>query len=254
MVDVSTIDRAHAVPLYHQIFLALRDEIISGARAFGTTLPTEQELAASHKVSRITARRALDELALNGFVERRRRTGTRIVYRSRTQPIEANVDQAVESLLAFGHNTKVRVLTLVSEPCKPDVAAKLGLAPGEFVERAVRARFLDGEPLGEVVSHVPAALGLHLTRPDLAKSPILELILAAGYVIGGGSQIISATVAGAHLAALLRIDLRAPLLRIERIVLDQKGRPLLFTVASYRADRYHISIDLQTRNTKPLAR
>jgi GntR family transcriptional regulator len=251
MAEVSAIDRAHAVPLYHQIFLALRDEIISGTRPFGTTLPTEQELAANHKVSRITARRALDELALNGFVERRRRTGTKIVYRSRTQPIEANVDQAVESLLAFGRNTKVRVLTLVCEPCKPDVAAKLSLEPGALVERAVRARFLDGEPLGEVVSHVPAALGLRLTRAGLAKSPMLELLLAAGHVIGGGSQVISATLAGGHLAALLRIDLRAPVLRIERIVLDNSGHPLLFTVAHYRADRYHISIDLQTRHSRP---
>jgi len=250
MADNISIDRAHAVPLYHQIFLTLRDEIMSGARAFGTTLPTEEDLAASQKVSRITARRALDELAQHGFVERRRRTGTRIVYRSRTQPIEANVDQAVESLLAFGRNTKVRVLALARVPCETDIAEKLGIVAGDPVERAVRVRSLDGEPLGEVVSHVPAGLGLRLTRRSLSATPILGLLLASGHVIGGGTQTISANVADSHLATLLGIDMRAPILRIERTVLDRKGNAMLFTVASYRADRYRISVDLHTQRAK----
>jgi GntR family transcriptional regulator len=247
MADNTSIDRAHAVPLYHQIFLTLRDEIVSGARAFGTTLPTEQDLAASQKVSRITARRALDELAQHGFVERRRRTGTRIVYRSRTQPIETNVDQAVESLLAFGRNTKVRVLALARVACETDIAEKLGVAPGALVERAVRVRSLDSEPLGEVISYVPTALGLRFTKRELAATPILGLLLESGHVIGGGTQTISAMVADSHLAALLQTDMRAPILRIERTVLDRKGNALLFTAASYRADRYRISVDLHAK-------
>jgi GntR family transcriptional regulator len=78
MTEQTSVDRGHAVPLYHQIFLMLRDEIISGRHAIGSTMPTEQGLALAHDVSRITARRALDELAQHGFVERRRRTGTRV--------------------------------------------------------------------------------------------------------------------------------------------------------------------------------
>jgi GntR family transcriptional regulator len=75
---------------------------------------------------------------------------------------------------------------------------------------------------------------------------MLALLRAAGHAIGGGSQTISGGVAGGHLAALLGIDLRAPILQIERIVLDERQRPLLFTVARYRADRYRIAIELQT--------
>jgi GntR family transcriptional regulator len=245
MAENTSVDRGNAVPLYHQIFLGLRDEIISGQRAFGASVPTEQALAGAFAVSRITARRALDELAQHGFVERRRRTGTRVIYRSPTRPIEANIDQAVESLLAFGRDTKVRVLQLATQPAPPEIAARLQITAGDPVIRAVRVRLLDHEPLGEVISHVPAALGLRLDRRDLTETPMLALLRDAGHAIGGGGQTISATVAGGHLAALLAIDLRAPILRIERTVLDTGGRPILFTVASYRADRYRIGIDLQ---------
>ena len=127
-LDASSLDRANAVPLYHQIFLELRDEIISGLRSLGDQAPTELALASAYGVSRITARRALDELAHQGFVERRRRTGTRITYRSPTRPIEANVEQAVDSLLAFGRDTKVRVLEVSTVPAPPDIAARLELA------------------------------------------------------------------------------------------------------------------------------
>jgi GntR family transcriptional regulator len=245
MIDATVLDRAHAVPLYHQIFLQLRDEISTGLRGFGTAVPTEQELAAQYQVSRITVRRALQELAMHGFVERRRRTGTRVVHRSPTRLTEGNIDQAVESLLAFGRNTRVRVITLATEPADDDVAQRLNIAPGDMVVRAVRLRLIAAEPLGEVVSYMPAALGLTISPDDLVETPMLALIQRAGHLISGGEQIISAGIAEGRLAGLLGIDVRAPILKIERTVIGAMARPLLFTIARYRADRYRIAIDLQ---------
>src|SRR3546814_584679 len=117
---VTSVIRGDAVPLYHQIFLTLRDDIIAGRRAHGSLMPTEHELIATMVVSRITARRALDELAEHGFVERRRRTGTRVIYRAPTAPIEANLEQTLESLLAFGRNTQVRVTTFETIPASDE--------------------------------------------------------------------------------------------------------------------------------------
>lgn len=233
------------MPLYHQIFLGLRDQIVSGSVPSGAVLPTEHELAADYGVSRITARRALDELAQHGLVERRRRTGTRVTFEAPAAPIEANLEQAVESLLAFGRNTGVRVVELVEQPASDAVATALALAPGAAVTRAVRIRTLDGEPLGQVVSHVSVALGLAVTRERLTDTPMLALLREAGLTIGGGRQTISALAADPALAAALEIEPRTPLLRIDRVVSDGGGQPLLATVAHYRADRYRLTVDLQ---------
>ena len=246
MDSYAHVDRAQPVPLYHQMFLMLRDEILTGARPYASLLPTEQQLCDDHSVSRVTVRRALEELAQHGLVERRRRTGTRVIHRASTRPIEANIDQAVESLLAFGRDTKVAVLDFNTIPASAEVALRLKIVAGDMVLRAVRIRQLDEQPLGEVVSYVPASFAAALDECALASTPMLALLRSAGHVLGGGEQTISAAVAGGYLANVLGIDDRMPILRIERTVADADGTPLLFTVASYRADRYRIAIDLQT--------
>jgi len=242
------IDRRNAVPLYHQIFLALRDEILSGLRPFGAILPTEHELGARFAVSRITARRALDELALAGLVERRRRTGTRVCFEAPIKPIEANIDHAVESLVAFGRNTRVEVMEIASVRADIALAGRMRLAAGAALVRAVRIRWLDDSPLGEIVSHIPERLGRLATRDNLTATPMLSLLREAGVTIGAAQQTIEAVLATPVLAQALAIEPRAPLLRIERLVADADDQPVLLTVAHYRADRYRIRLDLTESN------
>src|SRR6202044_552604 len=64
------------VPLHRQLFLVLHDEIARGAIAPGDALPTEQALCAQFGVSRITVRRALADLAEQGYIDRRQGVGS----------------------------------------------------------------------------------------------------------------------------------------------------------------------------------
>lgn len=242
--SASAVSRRDAVPLYHQIFLALRDEILTGVRALGSVVPTEFELAAAYSVSRITARRALDELADQGFVERKRRIGTRVIFSGQTVPIDGNLEQAVESLLAFGRNTKVKVLDVQEEPADSSAALALGLEEGSPIVVARRLRYLDGEPLGHVVSQVPLRFAGNVDSERLVTTPILALLRDGGNNIGGGRQTISAHPADRLVSAALGIEPRAVVLQVERIVTNTDGVPILRTIAQYRADRYRLSLDL----------
>lgn len=240
----STIDRDLAVPLYHQIYLQLRDEITSGQRPYGTLAPTEQDLAETLGVSRITARRALDELAQHKLVERRRRIGTRVIFQSPTKPIEANMDQALETLATFGRNTKIQVMDVGEEPARSPVAESLEVEPGTPVIRAVRIRWLDDEPLGQTISYTPKRLDLDITPKTLAASSVLKMLEEKGVRIGKVARTISATLADAALAQTLEVDARSPVLRITSKLYDESGAAVLLIHAHYRADRYQISLDL----------
>jgi GntR family transcriptional regulator len=242
-----------AMPLYHQLFLSLRDDIRSGKLPVGAAVPGELVLAERFGVSRITARRALNDLAAHGYVERRRRAGTRVLPRLVTAPLEGSIDQAVEALLTFGRNTHARVVSVSAVPADQCAAALLKLSDGDAIIRAVRIREMDGMPLGIVVSQVPAAIaGQALTPKSLEGSSILATLAGIGWHAGDATQTISAQSADMETAALLGIDLGAALLRVERLVSDKQGRAFLHTVATYRADRYRVRIDLHDAQLTPV--
>lgn len=249
--EASAIDRMQAVPLYHQIFLQLREEITSGERVFGTRLPTEQELSIQFGVSRITARRALDELAENNLVERRRRVGTHVTFRSPAKPIQGNMEQALESLLNFGRATQVKLLEVDHVPARPPIDDALCVAPDAEVLRVVRVRWLDGQPLGHFVSFLPADVGAKMTKAKLKSTPMLTLIERAGVRIGAANQTISATLADASVSAALHVDIGSPILRVSRTVLDVSGRPVQHILAQFRPDRYQIRLDLTSPRVHP---
>lgn len=99
-------------PLYHQIALIFRQKILNGYYAIDDRLPTEKEITAEYGVSRITAKRALDDLAQEGLVVRERARGTRVSYAGGMQPVKSSVEGVLENLLAMGLETNVTLLSL----------------------------------------------------------------------------------------------------------------------------------------------
>ena len=70
-----------------RVYLVLRDRILSNALTHGARLPTENDLARFHRVSRVTVRRALAELERERMIERRRSSGTRVIYQPKSKPM-----------------------------------------------------------------------------------------------------------------------------------------------------------------------
>ena len=231
-------------PLYHQIYVILREQIVSGLYAAQAALPAEHELMRRFKVSRITAKRALDELATEGLVVRSRGSGTRVVEGLKPAPLSGNISGLLENLLMLGLKTKVEIVDFGYVPASGDVAKALGVRLGEEVQRAVRVRSKGGAPLSFTTSHVPADLGHTYTRKDLARQPLLALLEKAGVLIGSAEQTISAALADTVVAPRLKVKVGSPLLSVTRTVSDQDGRAVEHISILYRPDRYQYRMKL----------
>ena len=225
-------------PLYHQIFLILRQQILDGVYCVGERLPTEQEIIQRYGVSRITARRALDELAAAGFVERIRAKGTIVRYRSPAQPILSSVEGLLENLLAMGLETSVQVCEFGYVNASQEVSEALECPVGARVQRAVRVRSLEGVPFSHLTTYVPEAIGSRFDEDDLARTPLLVLMEREGIAVESANQTISATLADAPEANRLAVDVGSALLRISRVVRQANGRPVEYITGLYRPDRY----------------
>ena len=236
-------------PLYHQIYLLLRQKINEGIVVSGEILPGEFDLADHYGVSRITVKRALDELARDGFVTRERGRGTSVSQGITPSPLRASFEGQMEDLIAMGLETEVRLLSFDYGPASNEIAKALNLEPGTEVQRSIRLRQSQGVPFSHLTTFVPADIGHKFSAEDLSSKPLLALLEEAGVRVASAEQTISATLADTEIAEHLDLPVGSALLQVSRIVKDKKGRPVEYITALYRPDRYQYRMSLSRRTS-----
>jgi GntR family transcriptional regulator len=227
-----------------QVYLVLRDRIVSGALGFGTRLPNENDLASTHGVSRVTVRRALGELQSEHLIERRRSAGTRVVYRGHASRMSADISGVLANLAEMGRRTRVRLLSFSYVPASGPAAEALGADGDQLLQRSVRVRFLDGLPFSYLLAHVPERIGGTFTGKELADRPLLELLERSGVKVERATQRISARLAAPDVARALGVKTGSPLIELVRTVYDRNGQGVEHLHALYRPDRYGFEFDL----------
>lgn len=141
--------RGVIVPKYQRVREALRADISRAAT--GTLIPSEHELCAIHGVSRITVRRAIDDLIRDGLLTRLHGRGT--VVAEAPGPSAAAAPRGGEQMdlrgfhrqmTAEGHRVTSRVIAQGLVLAPPGIAAALALEPGAQLVRIDRLRSVDG--------------------------------------------------------------------------------------------------------------
>ncbi len=231
-------------PLYHRIYLVLREDILAGRFPCDAPMPSEVELSNKFGVSRVTLRRTLARLEAEGLIKRERGRGTFAQRQPDARVPRADIRGLVENLLAMGLRTEVQVLEFSYEPMPPDVASAMKAAPGTSAQRSVRLRSYEGTPFSYATTYVREDIGRSYDRSEMASTPLLRLIERAGVEITGAKQTVSASAADRHVGELLGVDVGAPLLSITRVVFERNGRGLERFRALYRPDIYEFELDL----------
>lgn len=104
----------NAEPLYMKITNELREKIYNEEIKVGERLPTEMELIEEYKVSRITAKRALEDLKNEGLITRVRGRGSYVSYNATKSSDVNNVYRKVISVLIPFSNSMGGVMNIIS--------------------------------------------------------------------------------------------------------------------------------------------
>ena len=233
------------VPLYQQLMVILRGQIEAGDLRPGDRVMGEAALCEMFDVSRITARRALSELADSGLVVRARGRGTRVAPRAAPDPLHATFDGLLENVGHIGRTTSVRVEHAGFTAAGAEVARMLRLSPGARVLHAARVRALGDQPMSRLETWVPEDVGALVAGQDLSATPLLLLIEAAGVPVASATQTISATLADATAAVALGVPAGAPLIDVRRVVCDSAERPVEYIRILYRPDLYRYRMTMR---------
>ena len=205
------------VPLHRQLFLVLHDEIARGAMAPGDALPTEQALCDQFGVSRITVRRALADLAEQGYIERRQGVGSFVRQRAQSDA-EPPVGSYMDSLRQAQFQTSIDVVERDTRTPPSSIGDALGGTAELLHILRVRRERRTHEPLMVTEAWLPTDLADTLTTSALRREPLYELLSTAGVVIDRMQHEITAEIAGPRNARLLNTAIGSALLRVNRLV------------------------------------
>jgi len=232
-------------PLYRRIEEHLLDQITSGEIGPGDAIPTERELCDLYGVSRITVRRAIQELQGQGYVRRTPGKGTFATHtsvRREMGPLNGGFSAEME---AQGRMPGSRLLNLQHKPAEKQIAFLLHLKQGDPIWVVERLRLADDEAVSVNVSYLRLPPEMFLTPMELKTEVSLWSILQAkGIRITESDNTIKAIRADERHARLLSIEEGAPLLSNEGVNYSNEGVPIeAFWVVS-RADRYQYFVRL----------
>ena len=211
----------------------------------GGALPSERQLSVDLGVSRLTVRAALDELVREGFLVRRRGSGTFVREPKIAQ--ELAMTSFSEEMRRRGMTPGSRTLSLETTTAGAYLGRCLHVSPSERVVVAKRLRLADGESMAIETLHVPESLVPGLEPKDLDRSFYELLDERYGITIVGGMQTIEPTVTNEEESEALDVPLHSPAFLFERTTRSEDDHIVEFVRSIYRGDRYRLVSELNRR-------
>jgi GntR family transcriptional regulator len=229
-------------PLYVKLRRSLEDAVRAGALRQGDALPAERDIAEYACVSRVTVRKAIDDLVADGLLVRRHGSGTFV-----SRPV-SKVEQSLSQLTSFTEDMARRGIKARSEwlhkgihTPSPDEMMILGLAADTKVSRLSRLRIAEDQPLA--IEHASVS-GEFLPDPATVTTSLYAELERRQVRPVRAVQRISATNMKEADASLLDVPVGAAGLSIERISYLASGRAVEFTRSLYRGDAYDFVAEL----------
>lgn len=243
MKNQPLIDRVSPVPVYQQLADWMIEQISTGAWAPGYQIPAEPNLADELAVSRGTLRKTIGVLVQRGLLIQAHGKGTFVSSSVIDQPLAASSLTSVsEEFLRAGTQFSTSVLRQAIDGASGTVAPALELCDGDPVFVLERVRSVASEPMLLNESYLSADRFGGLIDVDFRTSRLFEVIEDRYPIrLSTSSRTISAIAANRYVAQNLHVPTGSPVLYNEQVVRDEEGRPVEFSRAWFRGDRFRLS-------------
>ena len=224
---------------HRTVSLVLSDGIATGRYRLGESLPGEEALAKMFQVSRVTIRRALADLDAAGLIERKHGLGTFV--KKKPDPREASsMNRLVNQIAEAG---KLGVEVIEFEYCVPPEAVcdLLKLKASHEVQRVIRVRRNKRRPIMHLTTYVPAAIGRSYSRKDLGRIPLYQLLARVDKAYRKAQEAVGACLADPIVGPLLKVEVGAPLLFIQRVLSTADDEPVEYLEVRASPDAYSLT-------------
>jgi GntR family transcriptional regulator len=244
-VDVSDADarRGHKHNMVRERIMSLLEDL-----NVGDPIPPERVLEEDCGVSRLTVRRAVDDLVRDGHLIRKQGSGTYVARPTITQSPTASSFSM--GLRRRGITPSTRVVGVERSDAGVRMSWRLQIAPSDTIVAIRRLRLADGDPIALATTTLPDALVPGLPAEELEEKSLYQLLSDRyGLKVVAGAQTIEPTVLSQEESAVLDAPPYSPAFLFRTATRTSDGVPIEFTQTLFRGDRYMITSELDLTST-----
>lgn len=235
-------------PKYEKIKKKLKVKIENNILPVGSELPSENELIEEYHVSRITVRRAFDELERDGYIEKKQGRRGCVKKRKKTQELN-DISSYTEEILRQGMTPSRKVLLSDLFLCNSEELVTLELDKAQAVFRLERIIFADDLPLCYTLTSLPYKYFRDIENYDFEINSLYDTIENDYHVKITHSVInLKAVPAKKEIANYLQIPESFPLLQTGAItygLVEGKEVPIEHFLSYYRTDLFEYKLTQQ---------
>lgn len=227
--------------LWEQVYNCLKERLVQGHFPPGHKLPAESALAKNLNVSRVSLREALQRLELEGYIERKRGMGTFVIDRNPFH-VEAGIEKLISMssvIRSRGHTPGTREISVFAESVNDEVAARLGIEPGDPITVINRIRTIDGKPIFWDSSRFPSVY-FPVTTPaeSIGESLFAYVENKLGLHISHAVARLLPALVDTVLAERLEVPAGTLLIKLDQVHYLQDNTPVWYSAIQYRDSEF----------------
>lgn len=206
-------------------FTIIKDHICkmieSGEWLQHSKVPSENVLAEQFSVSRMTARRALQELTEQGLLVRSQGAGTFVAtFKSQSSLLE--IRNIADEIQERGHQHHSKQIALVSADLNDELAILLALKENEKVFYSEVLHFENDEPIQLEQRYVNSKLVPEYLQQNFAEITPHEYLSSEAPLTEATNEV-EAVLTTKEISSLLNVDSSTPCLQVKRRTWSSKG-------------------------------
>ena len=233
-------------PKYFIVKKAIVENIDNDLYHSNEAIPSEKKLMEFYNVSRITIRKAIDELVTEGYLYKIQGKGTYVKADEGSNNL-FSITSSTEDVQKMGMKPSKKTKISRIEFASPKRAKALEISTNDQVEVIGRISYADLEPLNYTIAFLPEKIFPGLTEYDLEHESLYKLINDQyGVRITKARRTIEAVLAKDEIAKYLEIEEGMPVILFRCVtygIVSGKETPIEYFKCYYRTDKYKFYID-----------
>ncbi len=234
-------------------YAAVRDHLANRIKDLspGDRLPAEHRLCEDYGVSRITVRRAVEELVKQGWLVREQGRGT---FVTQPQYLERFRETFADSVLGFYRQQQVLGRTVKTTVLhqkvvrSPEAAEAIGLNPAEELLELERLRYLNDALHQLVVTWLPVDRFPGVATHDFSAGSLFDYLQQHyGVELARNELLVSIAQASERVATCLEVPVGTCVLAIRSTVFDTAGVPVAFGITHNTPETSEIAVNIDAR-------